>query len=92
MLSVPLLPFLQPHMWDGDSWSWAGWLAMALMMALFWGGVLVLAIWALRGGARHHHHDSPDPRPDSALGIARERFARGEINDEEFERIKRGLS
>jgi len=80
------------HMWDNDSWGWGGWLAMSLMMVLFWGTVLVAGIWALRGGAGHYHYDRPEHRPDTALGIARERFARGEINEEEFERIKRGLS
>lgn len=91
MFSFYLLPFLQQHMWGGD-WGWGGWLAMSLMMVLFWGGVLVVGIWALRGGAGHHHHDDPDRRSGSALDIARERYARGEINEEEFQRIKRGLS
>lgn len=92
MSFLALLPFLQQHFWGGDSWGWGGWLAMSLSMVLVWGAVLVVGIWALRSGAGHHHHDGSGARSDIALDIARERFARGEINEEEFQRIKRGLS
>ncbi len=57
-----------------------------LWMVLFWGIILGGVIWAvtrLAGG-----RDSGR----SPLDIAKERYARGEINAEEFERIRRDLS
>ncbi|MBI1846007.1 MAG: SHOCT domain-containing protein [Candidatus Rokubacteria bacterium] len=65
----------------------AGGLVMMLMMLVFWGVViagLVLGLrWLLSQGR--------SPGPDSALAILRERYARGEINREEFEARRRDL-
>lgn len=75
-------------------WSWPmhpmwGWgFGMMLMMALFWGALLLAAIVALRWLLG----DSKKPTADSALTILRERFARGEIEKDEFESKKRQLS
>ena len=68
---------------------WGAWgLGMMLLMLLFWVVViagLVLGIrWVLRPGA--------EPRPDSALEILRQRYARGEMGKEEFEAKKRDLT
>lgn len=72
------------HM-DGD-WGWGGWLGMVLMMVLFWtlvAAVIVAAIRTSRGG---------HPRAESTpLDVAAMRYARGEIGEEEFQRIKQGL-
>ncbi|MEO8541354.1 MAG: SHOCT domain-containing protein [bacterium] len=80
-------PFLQ--MWDGDHMggdgAWGGWLLMSLMMLLFFGTIAVVGISVLRSS---HVHSSPGSGP---LDIARERYARGEITDEDLERIKLGL-
>lgn len=80
--------FLQAGWNNGHmSWGWGGWLFMSIAMALFWGSVLVIGIWLLRltsGNSR------PAAGP-SALDIARDRYARGELSDEEFRRIKKGL-
>jgi uncharacterized protein (DUF305 family)/uncharacterized membrane protein len=63
-----------------------GWLWM-LLPILFWGGLLLLIAWAVvrifpgrRGGER------PEVRDQPAEEILRGRFARGEINAEEYER------
>ncbi len=67
--------------WNGSGdWGWAAWLAMGFMMLLFWGVVLgavvVLARGALPGAAR------PDVAgPERLLA---ERFARGEIDTDEY--------
>ncbi len=69
-------------------WMWSAWgIGMMLMMLVFWGVViigLVLAIrWLMRG---------PRPSPaDRALDILRERYARGEINKDEFDAKLRDL-
>lgn len=80
--------------WRGDHMDrgWGGWLVMAFMMAAFWAGIIVLGFVLVRASGHHGQAVPPVPPADSALQIARERFARGEIPDEEYERIKRGLS
>jgi putative membrane protein len=68
-------------------WGLGGMAVMLFMMLLFWGLVitaLVVSIrWLIRQGS--------GPRPDAALEILRQRYARGEINKDEFEAKKRDL-
>ncbi len=74
------------HMHDGWGW-WVvfGW----IWFVLFWGGIIALVVWAVnRLGGRSHNA----PPPKTPLDIARERYARGEINAEEFERIRQDLA
>lgn len=50
-----------------------------LWMALFWVGVILLVVWAVR------RPDETSRRPQrSALQILEERFARGELDADEF--------
>ena len=59
---------------------------MGLGMILF--GLLVLVgLWFIFSGYRPHGY----AQNDGALIIARERFARGEITKEEFEKIRKDL-
>jgi putative membrane protein len=60
-----------------------------LLMVAFWGTVIALGVWLLSRWAR-----SSDSAAGiyGALAVARERYARGEISRDEFERIKRDLS
>jgi putative membrane protein len=69
-------------------WMWGAWgLGMMLMMLVFWGlviaGVVLAVRWLTRQGDRSG--------PDRALDIVRERYARGEIDKEEFEAKRRDL-
>ena len=66
--------------YDGAAWIW-----MTAMMLLFWGGIVALAIWGVRRFTDSRHSG------DQALDALRRRFALGEINQEEFERMKRTL-
>lgn len=56
-----------------------------LWMALVWVGVVLLIVWAVR--------DDGEPAKDSrrALGILEERFARGELDADEFTARRREL-
>lgn len=61
---------------------------MGLWMLLFWAGVILLVVWgvkSLSGG------DSRRPDGSRALQILEERFARGEIDRQEFEERRRAL-
>jgi uncharacterized membrane protein len=62
-----------------------GWLWMAGMMLLFWGGVIVLAIWAIQSLT------GPRQTGDAALDGLRRRLASGEITPDEFEKTKKAL-
>jgi putative membrane protein len=61
---------------------------MMLMMILFWGLLIVAVVTGIRWLSR----DGQERSSDSALEILRQRYARGEINKEEFEANKRDLS
>lgn len=50
-----------------------------LWMALFWIGVILLVAWAVR-----RPEESTTRRQGSALEILEERFARGELDADEF--------
>jgi putative membrane protein len=62
-----------------------GW--MILMMVLFWGGTILLVMWGVR-----QFTGRSQPPGDRAMGILNERYARGEITDEEFESMRQTLS
>ena len=71
-----------------SSWMWGTWgLGMMLMMLVFWGLVIAGIVLAIRGLAGQGERS----RSDRALDILRERYARGEINKDEFEAKQRDL-
>jgi len=78
-------PYWGPHMWGGDG----GWFLRPLGMILFWGAVIALLVFAVRwlSGSNRPR----DVAAGSALDILRERFARGEIDKNEFEDRKKVL-
>ena len=70
----------------GYGGSWLGWIFMLLFWALVVIGIIVLIRW-LTHGSRHGWHD----HGHSALGILKERYAKGEIDKREFEEKKKDL-
>lgn len=78
-------------MWDGHMWGGGGWLGWGLMwiVGLLWMVALVAipvaVIYWLVGGRAVGQTD------DSALAVLRERYARGEIDDEEYEARREAL-
>jgi putative membrane protein len=65
--------------WNGGQWYWA----MA-MMVLFWGAVVAIVYFAVRRGPG----DRPHP---SARELLDERFARGELSEDEYARKRAAL-
>jgi putative membrane protein len=65
----------------------AGGLVMMLMMLVFWGLVIAGVILGVRWLARQGHGEGRD----EALETLRQRYARGEIDRQEFETRKRDL-
>lgn len=82
---APVVAYAQPARgWDhmqgwGMMWG-GGW------MLLFWAVVIALAVFVFRRYGRTSGANRPD-----ALDILRERYARGEIDDAEFEARRRVL-
>ena len=65
----------------GTPMGWGGFSMMALTMLVFWGGLVALVVVLLRRA----------PHTGSETRILRERLARGDIDTEEFDRIRRTL-
>ena len=72
-------------MW-GNGYGMTG----GLMMILFWGAVIVLIVLAVKWFADTRSGGNRGKR--DAIDILRDRFAAGEIDEEEFERRKKTLA
>lgn len=70
-----------------DRWDGGEWFLMILMMALFLGALAALVVWLVRST---RPVSGATTAMDSAERVLSERFARGEIDEEEFTR-KRAL-
>jgi putative membrane protein len=64
---------------DGGHW-WMFGIGFLFMLA-FWAVVIALVVWAIR-------QFRPSDKAGSALSILQERFARGEIDRQEYEQRK----
>ncbi|NIH98791.1 putative membrane protein [Mycolicibacterium fluoranthenivorans] len=76
-----------------DGWGWGGmgsggWILMTVLMVLFWAAVITAVVLAIRylTGPRHTSAHPPGSGPARAEGLLAERFARGEIDEDEFQR------
>ena len=70
--------------WDGMGWGWmwfGGIFGIVLLVI-----IIFAVVWAIRRSTEHTGTGR------DATGILRERYARGEITREEFERMKKDLS
>ena len=73
------------YMHEGMGW----WMVFGgFWMVVFWGGLIALIAWGITKLSRRNssvQHQYP-------LDIAKERYAKGEISKEEFEKIRKDLS
>lgn len=85
-------------MWDGGNghmgdWGWGWGLLGMVMMLVFWGGLALLIVYAVRGSlAGPGRQDASRRTEDRALDTLRERYARGEIDRSEYEERRRTLT
>ena len=80
--------FYGSHMWDGGAWMFFG----PLMMLVFIAAIVVAVVFLVRWlGASGHGMASHTPPGKTPVDILKERFARGEIDKEEFEERRRAL-
>jgi putative membrane protein len=69
---------------DGN-WGAGEWLAMGTMMLVFWGLVIGLVVWAVRSSRSGDQRGRPEGgRSSGADTLLAERYARGEIDEDEF--------
>lgn len=63
------------------------WLGGGFLMLAFWVLLILLLIWAVRE-SKHGNHS---PSGDRSLDILNERYAKGEIDKEEFKAKKKDI-
>ena len=73
------------YMHEGMGW----WMVFGgVWMVLFWGGLIALIVWGITKLSRRNDSTQKyDP-----LGIAKDRYAKGEMTREEFNQIKKDLA
>ena len=81
--------------WGGfwhPAWGWGHMIFGSLMMIAFWGGIIFLIVLLVRWLARRDSSGQGTlPAQRTPLEILQERFAKGEIDKEEFEERRRVL-
>ena len=82
-------------MYDGWMWGngWGGWVLMCVVMVLFWAAVITAIVLTIRylvgsGGASGGSPRYEPPPPEDVLAG---RFARGEIDEDEYRQRSRLL-
>ena len=74
-------------MWGGHSFGICFSLAMVVLMVIFWGAIIALAVWGIKRLTKYSSGSK-----SNAFDIAKERYAKGDINREQFEELKKDLS
>ena len=70
-------------------WGWGDWWIGGVMMLVFWVALIAAVVWLV------HSLGNRPPAPEdrsSARRILDERFASGEITEEEYQRRRQALS
>ena len=83
-----------PYEWGWRMHPMSGWgwgIGMMGMMLMFWGVVIFAGVIGIRWFV-NQTKQTKQPRADSAMAILRERFARGEIEKDEFVAKKKELN
>ena len=63
-----------------------------LFMAIFWIGIVAAAIWLLGNlFPKNNVTDTTNGNSETAVSILQKRYARGEINKEQFEQMRHEL-
>ncbi len=87
--------------WQGGGWGMMGsgtmgsfgWMWLMPVFGIVFVGLIVWAVAAaVRGTSQPSNSDSGSSRPDSALEVLKKRYARGEIDKEEYEEKKKDLA
>jgi len=79
--------------WGMSPWGWGHMVFGGVMMIVFWGGIVLLIVLAGRsfGGSSQSGGLNAPPRA-TPLDILKERFAKGEIDKNEYDERSKALS
>lgn len=80
-------------MWWDHGWGWGDWLGMSLTMLVLWGAVISVIVWLVATLVRNRSKQNTTPPPPRPEDLLAERFARGEIDEAEYQhrlRLLRG--
>jgi len=78
----------------GAGVGWGGWLVMVVMMVVFWGAIAWVIVTLIRHTSSPGQQSAQPPTGTTGpapLQILDERFARGEIDEEEYQRRRKVL-
>ncbi len=76
-------------MWMNGPWDWFPW--MMIFPLIFLVCVIVMLVLVFRGSGPMCAGRGPHPKDDSAREILDRRYARGEINQEEYQRMRKEI-
>jgi putative membrane protein len=77
-------------MWSSNGPIWGGWITMTAGMLAFWALIFAVVIALTRGGREDSSRSSGDPEQDDPIRVLDDRFARGEIDLEDYQ-VRRAL-
>ncbi|TWI23741.1 putative membrane protein [Mesorhizobium tianshanense] len=75
--------------WWMSNWGWGHMAFGGVMMVVFWGGIILLVVLLARGFGGGERRDAPSRQ--SPIDILQERFAKGEIDQKEYDDRRRTL-
>jgi putative membrane protein len=74
--------------WDHMNWDWGG----MIIQLFFWIVIIAAIIWAVKRFTGPGRSNESASGGETALDILKKRYARGEIDKEEFEQKKKDIS
>lgn len=90
-LIAQAVPFADTWSMHGGDVGFGWWLVMTIGMVLFWGGVVALLVFLLRGDGRGSRSQDAAPAGPTPREVLDRRLAEGSIDVEEYERRRRLL-
>jgi putative membrane protein len=74
-------------MWYGGDWGWGGWILMTVAMVVFWALVITAVVLVVRYLTSQRPSDtSPAATSRTAEEVLADRYARGGIDNDEYQR------
>jgi putative membrane protein len=73
-------------MWYGSNAGWGGWLLMTIAMVLFWALIITAVVLIVRYLVSQRPTGTSAESARTPEEVLAERYARGEIDDDEYQR------
>jgi putative membrane protein len=73
-------------MWYGGNGGWAGWLLMTIAMVLFWALIITAVVLIVRYLVSQRPTGTSEGSTRTPEEVLAKRYARSEIDDEEYQR------